>query len=79
MFSLTDHEKGKLILLSGDRTTVEGLKKLFLSEFLKKRDMADVNVLAARGIAVDFLNDALRVLENLKEKIRDEKEHENVI
>ena len=41
--------------------------------------MADVNVLAARGIAVDFLNDALRVLENLKEKIKNEKEHENVI
>lgn len=79
MLQLNDTEKSKLILLSGDKTTLDGLKKLFLSEFLQRKISSGVHELAAAKLAVELLEDGFRKLENFKEKEKEKIEHENVI
>ena len=78
IFDLTDQEKGRLILLSGDRIALDGLKKLFFSTFLGYK-MNDINVLAASTLAVRFLDEGLRTLENLKEVEKSQRENGNIV
>ena len=78
MFETNDHERGKLILLAQDKTTLEGLKKVFLRSFLRKRE-GDVYAKAAASYATDFLEEAFRDLETMIEKEKAEQERKNIV
>jgi hypothetical protein len=79
MFQLTDSESSKLAHLSGDKTLIEGLRKLFLNEFLSEKVRDNVEVIAASRLAIDYLQSGFRVLENLKEKPKEMPEIRNIV
>jgi hypothetical protein len=68
MFQLNDQEKSRLILNAGDKTLVEGLRKLFVNEFLSD-DRPKMECLRA----------AFRALENLKETHENTPEIKNIL
>ena len=78
LLEITDNEKGMLIHLTQERNTLEGLKKVFLRSFLRKRE-GDVHVKAAAGYAVDFLEEAFRELESMVEREKEKLEGRNVV
>lgn len=78
MITISEIERGKLLRLVQDKTTVEGLKKFFLKSFLRKRE-GDVHIRAASAYAVDFLEEAFRDLENMIEKEKEREEGKNIV
>lgn len=79
MLILTDQELAKLKYASGDRVLIEGLKKLFLKEFLFSDRKQGVQELAAAMLATEFLQDGFHELARLKEESREPKEEENIV
>ena len=77
MITFTDQELAKLKYASGDRVLVEGLKKLFLKEFLRNTEKRDVHVLAAARLSIEFLQDGFQELARLKEKTQESRDVEN--
>lgn len=65
MIHLTPIDIGRLKKISYDVDTVESLKKLFLSSFLKPKS-TDVQILASSRIAIDLLDRAFKDLEVLR-------------
>ena len=66
-------QRGKIKLFMEDANMVSAVYGLLQHSFLKRREK-DTNYLAAQTLAVQFLEDAWRELENIKNQRTEQKE-----
>lgn len=79
MLKLTEQQKNRLKNLSKDKETVEALKTLFLSVYFEKGVIQDIQVLAAKSLAVDFLEAGFKELSRLHSESSKESQKENIV
>ena len=79
MLNLSDQEKGKVQNIVQDKILMEGLKKVFFNVFLEPNTFDEVNELAASMIAIHKLEQGFRVLTHMREEVKDEEIHENIV
>ena len=79
MFPLSSEEKERLKRLNQDKSVVEALKKLFLSECLKGAMPERMETLAAERIAIDIVKSAFHALSNIRADSPDSPHKENIV
>lgn len=79
IFTLSQDDKGQLKRLNDNKPLVFALKKLFLNVSTKSKLPDDVNVLAAERIALDIIQDAFHMLENITPDSRTGSQDENLV
>ena len=79
MFPLSSEEKERLKRLNQDKSVVEALKKLFLSECLKGAMPERMETLAAERIAIDIVKSAFHALNAIQPDSRTGRPEENLV
>jgi len=78
MFELTKDQEARLAQFSGDKATLECLKRFFTNHFMVNKS-GDVNGLAAERIALGYLQNAFKDLERMQIKSPMERIRENTV
>lgn len=73
---MNELQKDRIRRFLEDKIAVEAVKKVLLESFLSSKKDADVYVLAASRLAIDFLREGFKELDKYSEKV-DERSVEN--
>ena len=74
---MTEHQKQQIIRFLRDREVADTIRETIRDVFLKPRER-EVQLLAARMIAVEMLDEAFRLMENVKVAPQSEKKIKQV-